>query len=223
MYAVTSAEHPPPSSLGIEDAPLRPITAGRVAAMASDLDAPVRTTEDALWRHEAVVEELMRAGAALPMRFGSVLADDEAARGTLREREEQLTAGLGHVRGAVELGVRVLWDPGSEAGPAPSGEQRTEDAGAGTAYLMRRLGHTRRSHDLANEVHEPLAGLARDSTRRLLVTPRLLLSGSYLVDDEAVGEFRTRIEELDDRLGDLAIICTGPWPPYSFVPSEATG
>jgi Gas vesicle synthesis protein GvpL/GvpF len=40
------------------------------------------------------------------------------------------------------------------------------------------------------------------------------------VSDEGIEEFRDRIEELDDRLDELAIICTGPWPPYSFVPSD---
>jgi hypothetical protein len=191
--------------------------------MASDLDAVVDPTEDALWRHESVVEELMRGGSALPMRFGSVLADDDAVRTTLHEREDELAAGLDHVRGAVELGVRVLWEPDSEEIAVPGAGPPDADAGAGTAYLLRRLGHTRRSQELADEVHQPLAEIARDSSRRLLATPRLLLSGAYLVDDEGVGAFGTRVEELDDRLEDLSILCTGPWPPYSFVPSGGTG
>ena len=71
---------------------------------------------------------------------------------------------------------------------------RTENgtATSGTEYMMRRLAVVR--------AHEELAGLARASVR-----------GAYLVDEDAVEDFRARVDELDDDL-----VCTGPWPPYSF-------
>jgi len=65
-------------------------------------------------------------------------------------------------------------------------------ATTGTEYLMRRLAVAR--------AHESLAALARASVR-----------GAYLVDEDAVDDFRARVDELDDDL-----VCTGPWPPYSF-------
>lgn len=222
-YAVTEIEAPVPALLGLADGALRAIADGSLAVVASDLDPPVKATEEALWRHEGVVEELMRRGPVMPMRFGSLLPDDDAARATLRERGQELSACLTRVRGAVELGVRALWEPAetgasstSEASPLP----QTRD-GAGTTYLMQRLGESRRSQTLADDIHTPLAAVARLSTRRLLATPRLLLSGAYLVEETAVDDFRARVDELDERLDGVALICTGPWPPYSFAPPEA--
>lgn len=223
MYAITEAEQSLPTLTGLEDAPLRAIATARLAAVASDLAAPLEPTEAALWRHEGIVEELMRRGPALPMRFGSVVVDDAGALASLRDREEELGTGLDLVRGAVELGVRVLWDPRS--GEDQSSEEPGPDApegGPGTTYLLQRLGRSRHSRELADELHAPLAAMARQSTRRLLVTPRLLLSGAYLVEDDDIEEFRDRVDELDEQLGEVAIICTGPWPPYSFVPSGAS-
>jgi hypothetical protein len=72
----------------------------------------------------------------------------------------------------------------------------------GTDYLMRRLAVER--------LHEPLAALARASVRRTR-PPHV---GAYLVDTGAVHTFTARVRELDARL-----VCTGPWPPYSFCGS----
>jgi gas vesicle protein GvpL/GvpF len=68
----------------------------------------------------------------------------------------------------------------------------------GTGYLMRRVAAAR--------AHEPLAALARASVRRS--HPHV---GAYLVDEAAVDGFTARVRELGEDL-----VCTGPWPPYSF-------
>jgi Gas vesicle synthesis protein GvpL/GvpF len=61
------------------------------------------------------------------------------------------------------------------------------------------------------DVHEPLAALARDSA----VKPaRELLRAAYLVERDAVDGFVAAVQELQ---GAYAILCTGPWPPYSFT------
>jgi hypothetical protein len=105
----------------------------------------------------------------------------------LAERADELLAALERVRGAVELGVRgEVCAP-----PAP--------AASGTEYLLRRVADER--------IHEPLASLSRASVRRSR-PPHI---GAYLVDRGAVDRFRARVHELG---GDL--VCTGPWPPYSF-------
>ena len=41
--------------------------------------------------------------------------------------------------------------------------------------------------------------------------------GAYLVDERAVEPFRGVVERLQLSHPDTAILCTGPWPPYSFV------
>ncbi len=229
LYAIADPDVALPEAPGFEDAPLRRLGEGPLVAVVSELEERVEPSEATLWEHESVVEELIGTGTILPLRFGSTLADEGAVLALLRERENELADGLARVRGAVELGVRALWEPDDapELAPAASGAAgeaaapAETEAGAGTTYLMRRLGHSRRSEALSERIHAPLERLARASTRRMLASPRALLTGAYLVDRGAVDDFRATAERLDEEIEEAAILCTGPWPPYSFAPAGA--
>ena len=152
---------------------------------------PLRSDPDerTLWHHEAVVEAAMERGPVLPMRYGSVVDD---VTGFLATRYEELIAGLRRVRGAVELGVRMPPEPAAVAASGPE-------------YLMRRATATA----LAEQVYAPLAELSRASTRRTQAF-------AFLVETSAIPAFHERVASLRDRLG-VELVCTGPWPPYSFV------
>jgi gas vesicle protein GvpL/GvpF len=65
-------------------------------------------------------------------------------------------------------------------------------------------------------IHEPLAELSRATVRRAQPD---LLRGAYLVDREAVPRFTDRVGRLQNAHPGLRLLCTGPWPPYSFVDS----
>jgi hypothetical protein len=94
------------------------------------------------------------------------------------------------------------------------------EGGPGTAYMLDRLEAGRRGDEILARVHEPLAQLARRSTRRVAPGAGPQLTASYLVDGDRVEEFRARVDELDGELEGVAIVCTGPWPPYSFTAEE---
>jgi hypothetical protein len=81
-----------------------------------------------------------------------------------------------------------------------------------------RLARTEATEHLARRLHEPLAALARASTRTIATTPRLVLSGAYLVEPDEVDTFRSRVAKLEAEHPQLAFACTGPWAPYSFAP-----
>ena len=40
---------------------------------------------------------------------------------------------------------------------------------------------------------------------------------AYLVDRARVDEFVALAAQLGDGLDDVELVCTGPWPPYSFA------
>jgi hypothetical protein len=48
-----------------------------------------------------------------------------------------------------------------------------------------------------------------------------LLRASYLVRANDVDRFADRVRELQRGDGGLALSCTGPWAPYSFVGETA--
>jgi Gas vesicle synthesis protein GvpL/GvpF len=195
---------------GLADAPVERIPVGDLEALVSRCErAAVEATEEALVRHDAVCSALMAEGTVAPARFGSAFADEEGVRREIEARREELRAILERLVGRVELGVRVL--------RATSSGKEAQRSGSGSAYLRARLAERQEALAAAAEVEERLGRLAAAHRSRVLETPELLLSASYLVERDAVEAFRGAVEQLDRARPDLDLMCTGPWPPYSFA------
>jgi hypothetical protein len=161
--------------------------------------------------HERVLEAIMVRGPVLPVRFGTRLRSEEELATALRERQGSLLEALERVRGRVELGVRVL--SGRE-------ERRATSALSGRDYLLGRVSEHRSHEQAARKLHGPLAELAVASRKSEQPSPPAILVGSYLVDEAEVERFRERGDALGRRQGDLRVVVTGPWPPYSFAAEE---
>jgi hypothetical protein len=190
--------------------------------------AEVGRTEANLWLHEAVVEALMADRAVLPLRFGSVLADEAAVQSILETHYSDFVTGLRRVSGRAELGLLVLWDNGQreteDQRPVANNNARCSSSESGRAYLLARLEQEHQAQAyrwqatvLADQLHAPLALLAAESTRQVLVTPHLLLRSTYLVERDRVVLFQLEVEALCAAYPKLRFLCTGPWPAYSFV------
>lgn len=194
LLAITDDATPP-------EPPLMAVRSGGLSALCAPAeDEPV--TADTLWRREAVLEGLMEDRDLLPVRFGTRVADEEAAALAVAERRDELAAGLERVRGAVEISLRVH-------APAPA-DAPPPDAATGREYLREKATRTQ----AAARLHEPLAALARAAVVR--PAPELLRA-AYLVERGAVEPFVARVRELQREHPALSLLCTGPWPPYSFA------
>ena len=224
LYAITDhPEMPAPRVPGLGDAPLEQVTHQDVGATVSTLSARLMPSREAdLWRFETVLEALMADRAVLPMRFGSTLPDPLAVQTMLQERYSEFRRNLDEVRGRVEVSLRVLWQL-SETEP-PHAVRSSPAAKTGRAYLMERLESERREGDrrsraeaLAQTIHGPLAEMAARSVRRVLITPHLLLTAAYLIERGRMEDLLTRVRVLEAVQPQLRFLCTGPWPPYSFV------
>jgi hypothetical protein len=208
VYAFAAVPVTAPGVAGIDGAPVRTELLDGLAAVVSEHDL-VEPSDEAVLAHARVVEAVAEANdAVLPARFGGLHEDGQALRRAISARPE-LADALERVRGCVELGLRVFDEP---ATPGP--------AASGAAYMRGRLEHRRAVEGLAHELHEPLADLCRDSTVIVGATPRLLLTAAYLIERGQVEAFRVALEALESRHPDLGVVCTGPWPPYSFTIAE---
>ena len=233
VYAITG-ESPSPQTLGgaagVFDAPLESRTVGRVAAVYSEVHRVPRPTRETAWRHEKVVERVMAAHPVLPARFGTVFRDLAALDDVLARNDDVLAAGLNRVRGCVELGVRVAWDADAAAaaeaaagpGDPPHG---AEEMGPGRAYLAARMEQERgrrrieaQAAALAENLNRLFFPCAKDGVVRVLPMPQFVMAAAYLVPRERVAEFRSRVREAGTAFQALRLLCTGPWPPYHFVP-----
>jgi hypothetical protein len=198
LYAITDDPTPP-------EPPLRAIRCDGLTALCAPAEPrDGEPTPDALWHHEEVVEALMEERDLLPVRFGTLIADEDAAARAVTERRAELAASLHRVRGAVELAVRA--HPRAPEDVVPRG------ADSGVDYMRAKA----RRVEAARLLHEPLAFIARDSVVR--PGPELLRA-AYLVEREAVDGFVSLVRRLGQAHPGLHLVCTGPWPPYSFAES----
>jgi Gas vesicle synthesis protein GvpL/GvpF len=165
-------------------------------------------TDDAVLAHARVVEELMvRSRAILPARFGRAFASEEELTAAVETKAPALEHGLSRVRGCVEFGLRVL-------GREPTRQASTSVSGV--EYMRARLDEESERDRLSEELHRPLAQLAR-ANARFGGASGDLLHAAYLVPDEGTAAFRDRVGGLERQHSELTMVCTGPWPPYSFA------
>ena len=204
------------------------LAAGDVAAVVSPAGpAKVEPTPDNVWHHERLLGTLMARHAVLPMRFATTCDGDALAR-QLQARRQALRDGLRRVAGRVEIAVRISAAP-----------LRTTDidAGSGTsgrAYLSARMAHRRRAADRAarlapavRRLRDRIGRLAVDSVWQEAADGAPATKGSCLVARHRVAGFVDAVDGLAAVCPDLAVTCTGPWAPYSFVgdltaPEEGT-
>jgi hypothetical protein len=186
-------------------APLTVVPSHRLAAVCAPA-GPGEFTAEALWRHEEVVEALMRDRDLLPVRYGTRLPDEPAAEHALVERQRELAEALDRVRGAVELSLRVL-----------TSEPPPDEPSSGADYLRAKSRSAAEREAVVRTVHEPLAILARATRRRPRTPVSEPLRAAYLVDRAAVETFTGLVSRLQDSNPGLRTLCTGPWPPYSFA------
>jgi hypothetical protein len=203
LFAVADYPSPPLPAV----APLHFVPAGSLAAICAPAEER-EVTPEALWRHEEVVEALMEDRDLLPVRYGTLVADDAAAGRAVADRRAELAAALDRVRGAVELSVRAV---------ALAPEDREREAASGADYLRTKMRSAAVHDSVIDAIHQPLAALARADAQRPPRPPAELLRAAYLVDRDAIGTFTRLVARLDDRHTEMRLLCTGPWPPYSFA------
>jgi len=188
LLAITDDPGAPPP-------PLRLVPAGPVGVLVGP--APEGEVDaEALWSRESLLEDLMDERALLPIRYGTRVEDDAAAAAAVEPRGPELAAALDRVRGAVEVSVRAVAREAEHVGAAKAAQEGDAPPAA------------------VGAVHARLAGLAREHARH---DGPESLRAAYLVDRGTVDGFVAAVRELQQEHRGLSILCTGPWPPYSFA------
>ena len=225
VYAITDMPDKPLSSaLGLCEASPAAVGLRDIAAVVSPISMDeIPQTEENLWRHEQVLEALMDDRAVLPVRFGTVLADEADVERSLEHNYDEFAARLGRVGGHVEIALRVLWD-----GAEPEEIGSPAEFASGRDYMLCRVAEEREMEErrqhaevLADELDGGLSRLASESTRKVQPAQRMFLHAAYLVPLKDVESFKTEVGMLSDTHPDLRFLCTGPWPPFSFVKEQS--
>ena len=224
------------AAAGVEQAPVRGVEHGDLVALVSDLDGTVLAAAREVRAHWAVLDEVARSVTVLPVRFGTVLEDDDAVRASLLEPNAERIAELLEVLdGRVQLNVRAHYDEDRlladivRASPTvASMRDRIKRLPEQAAYYQRiQLGEAvagevarRREADasLALEALEPHA------VASLVEEPRGsdgAFALAFLVERGAVDAFGAAVARFREHAGDrLRIRFIGPLPPYGFTDDE---
>ena len=178
--------------------------------------------------HDAVVRAAAGSGPVLPLRFGTVVPDEAAARRLLADHADSARAQLRRIGDNHEWGVKLVrrLDEPVRVGPRP-----VDRAGVtGTEYLTRRRQALREREDdersatgAAELLEEALRPHVRESLRRGgSPGSSLLLDLAFLVPPEDEAAFLAAAAALREKLDPdgLEVEVSGPWPPYSFATLE---
>jgi hypothetical protein len=132
VYALTAAGGGRVSVRGIAGESLRMLREGSVAAIVGEVPRPPRPTPDNLRRYDAVMQRLAaRFPSLLPARFSTSFDDTAELSFVLRSRQDSLRRSLAHVRGRVQMTVRIVEASGAGATGA-SGAGAASGAGKGS-------------------------------------------------------------------------------------------
>ncbi|WP_329054509.1 GvpL/GvpF family gas vesicle protein [Amycolatopsis sp. NBC_01488] len=185
------------------------------------LDPVDGTLAELAREHDAVVRAVFRHEPVLPLRFGTVLDGEDAARRLLEAAYDQARDCLDEVAGHREWGVRVRHAEPTTARPDAAGL-------TGTQYLVRRrerLKAIQRGREdvvkVASGLATALRGHAADSMER--ARPHgVLANTAYLVAKGQEAAFHAEFEWFarELRQAGATVETSGPWPPYSFTDVE---
>ena len=187
------------------------------------------------YRHQAVMADLMKKTAIVPLRAFTLFSSEEALRAYLKEHREQLASTLDRLNGKQEWTLRIELEP-SKWSDALTGrvaslrELQHEIAAAspGKAFLLRKKlddEKKRASHaaedELVAEIEQAVMAklacetVAESRQRRDGAFPQIYV----LLERDEESVLQQLREELTGRYqhDGVTLALSGPWPPYTFA------
>jgi hypothetical protein len=199
-----------PPTAGIGGASVVPRRIDNVVVLSSLIDDVPAPGPRTLALHQDVVATVVDASATLPFHYGTAVPAGELP-GWLAAHRAIFGAALGSVRGCVEMTVKLLRldcaigyqlavrDRGRRAGGTADGPGERELQALAEALAERA--------DLRQWRYRPAGSAGNVAASVAFLVPRIDLTG-----------FLARIAPVASHAVGIAVVPTGPWAPYSFVP-----
>lgn len=223
-----------------EAMPVRVISQGGLAALVADIEVGAANAAKAVRDHWRVLDAAAEHGTVLPLRFGTVMADDRAVREDLLDANaDHLSGLLAELRGRVQVTVKGLYAEDGlmrgvvDGSPAVAAlRERLRKLPGDAGYFERvRLGELvaaeverHREADTALAL-ATLGPRAVDMRAESVSAPDAAFTIAFLVERAQLDAFDTAVGALAEQLeGRVAVRAVGPLAPFSFADAElATG
>jgi hypothetical protein len=211
LYAIVdrmpAAWRPPANGLG--DASVVPRRMHDVVVLGSLLDVVPPANPRTLAIHQDIVATVMDAEALLPFRYGTAVPLGRLAD-WLTAHHATVAAALGAVRDCVEMTVKLLRLDRPLDGASRPRDRRRDDKPRPTPVATE-----------LSQLADALIARAGISAWRYQPTStsgNVAASIAFLVRRADVADFLARIAPVASHAPGVAVVPTGPWPAYSFVP-----
>jgi hypothetical protein len=215
---------------GVAGARVRLFSCGPITAVASETgDERIGVTRESVIAHERVIRRVLAETTPLPFRFGTVTTAAELEN-YIESRRADMESLLERVRGAVEMGVKVIWDKEAIEGSIKkaSGTDLTQadigEVGPGRAFLLARqremsAGEYLKNHanSIAGWLENKLNSVVRETIVSVRPARKLVIVAAHLVDRVLLETYRDRLDRIRNERDDLRFLTSGIWPPYSFA------
>jgi hypothetical protein len=196
------------------------------------------------FRHEEVVEEVMRHSPVLPAGFGTLFSSLESLGGFLDKHREAIAQFLDRVADQEEWSVKGLLDRREAAEALISANLAAQQGQLaalppGTRYFQEQRIRGGAEKELSlwlNETCRQIAGALRKQASDFCECPvgphepagsgiEVVLNWAFLLPRSATTAFRARIDQLNANHAPQGLVfeLSGPWPPYRFVPPLSMG
>jgi hypothetical protein len=209
VYCLAENVEPPAEPVsGISGARVDVLSVEGFSLLVSEFEADkVSVTRENALAHAAVVSSIFNKTTPLPFRFGT-MSDEQRLRSYVASHQQALEEKLAHVRGAVEMSVKIIWNTDDNVDLSADGP--------GARVLKAKQLRAARAKEVAAWLRERAGSLVRDEQLSLGPTEKLILAAAHLVDRAAVAEYRGQLAEARKMRPELHFLVSGPWPPYSF-------
>jgi len=196
--------------------------ASDLAVIVSEYSSSQNLNSQAGVEHARVISDCFKTSTVLPFRFGTVFADDEALRRSIRSNQRQFITNIERLRGKAEMHLKVILDDCCReqirrysAEPIPT---------VGKAYLsnLRESAALQRERQtkaraVTVQMHRMFLPLAEEVSCKRMESGKMLLDIAHLIDSGGVERYQNKYSSASVLMKDCQMQLSGPWPPYHFV------
>ncbi|MFQ5873051.1 MAG: GvpL/GvpF family gas vesicle protein [Dehalococcoidia bacterium] len=187
-----------------------------------------------LMAHQEVIERVMKGHTILPLKFGTLVEDDDEVRRIMQQGHDRLTEALDRMGGRVEMEVAATWDLkrvlgeiGQEEEIIHLRESIAKRPASEALELQIRAGRLvkesldGRRNQYRDQMVKFLGKTALDTQPNALVADEMVMNVAFLIPREGEKDFDSRVRQINGVFRDqINFRVIGPLPPYSFSTVE---
>jgi Gas vesicle synthesis protein GvpL/GvpF len=196
--------------------------ASDLAVIVSEHSPVENFNQKAAMDHARVIADCFKMSTVLPFRFGTVFADDDSLRRSVRSNQRQFLTNIERLRGKAEMHLKVTLDDCCR-------EQLRRvfpevASGVGKEYLsslrenatLQRERQTK-ARAVSVQMHRMFSPLAEEISCKRIDSGKMLLDIAHLIDHKCVERYQNKYSSASQSMKDCQMQLSGPWPPYHFV------